>query len=173
MKPQILLCCLLAAASISGGASFTLSQEAEPEGTLALPPDLPLPRIAPPSPGGKSSSQPPSRQEQQIRQALQGRDSQLPVADGLLEDVLRVIRNRGSVLDGSVLDTPATDETPATHRRPSGAAEQTNQQREKRVFTAELLLRASRHLSGLRADDAQRHALVKQMREEAKKLLSE
>jgi len=169
MKPQILLCCLLAAASMSGGASFTLSQEADTEGTLALPPDVPLP--ASPVPSQRQESASPSRQEQQIREALQGQDLQSPVNDGLLDDVLQVIRNRGSVLDGSILDDPAA--TAGTGERPAEDSQPMNRYREKRVFTAELLLRASRHLAGLGADNAARHALVKQMREEAKKLLSE
>ncbi|WDQ19088.1 hypothetical protein [Rhodopirellula sp. P2] len=48
---------------------------------------------------------PPSdRAAEKIQKALEG-DAPVPTGDGMLDDVLNIIQRRGSVLDGSVLDS--------------------------------------------------------------------
>ena len=62
--------------------------------------------------------------EQKIRDALNG-DAALPTGDGMLDDVIDIVRRRGSILDGSVLDEPELAEVPSLpanrdrcHQRP-------------------------------------------------------
>jgi len=105
---------------------------------------------------------PASRAEEKIRLALEGK---LPVQEtggGILGDVIGVIQERRSVLEGSSLD-PSVGNTKAT---PIAA-------RSKRAHAAEQLLRASRLLEELDATDQERTDLVHRMRAEAVKVLLE
>lgn len=102
----------------------------------------------------------PTAKHEAIRDALEGELPENPSADGVFDDVLRVIKDRGSILDGSVLD-----QQPVIADRKSAATE--------RAIAAEQLLKASRMLEQLASSDGNRASLVKRMRGEAAKLLSE
>ena len=115
-------------------------------------------------------AQTPDPPHNRIRQALEGN---LPdkgtgdgTGDGVLDDVIDIIKQRGSVLDGSVLDGSSLDE---------GSAGQDKQtvDRSDRAAVAEQLLKASRLLERLGEADRSRRLLIKQIRDEAAKLLSE
>jgi len=97
--------------------------------------------------------------QNRIRQALDGKDTAAPTDDGVLDDVLQVIRQRGSILDGSVLDD--------RQERPAAAA------RDRQALVAEQLLKASRLLQSLEQPDQSRSELIRDMRAEAGKLLSD
>ena len=96
--------------------------------------------------------------------------------DGVLDDVLGIIRQRGSLLEGSSLDPTAgadrQNAPPSGHRATAGPT--------RNAYVAEQLLKASRLLESVTAGEdaglaaeADRAALVKRMRAEAVKLLSE
>jgi hypothetical protein len=103
----------------------------------------------------------PSPIENQIRDALQGELPATPTNDGVLEDVLQVIKQRGSVLDGSVLDAEP-DQSPAPPAKAFTA-----------TLAAEQLLKAARLLEKTGPLDQDRAELVKSMRAEAVQLLTE
>lgn len=107
------------------------------------------------------------RAEQKIRDALQG-DSPKPTGDGMLDDVIDLVRRRGSILDGSVLDSPEMRPKAAA----SGLVSQPPHSIESRALAAEQLLRAARLLMHAGDVDECRRDLVARMRSEAVKLLT-
>ncbi len=103
--------------------------------------------------------------EQRIRKTLDGSVPDSSSEDPILDDILKVIRNRGSVLDGSSLDVETIENT---ENKSTGT--QTSD-RNHNVFTAECMLRSARLLSQAKPLDETRKRLVIQMREEARRLL--
>lgn len=106
-----------------------------------------------------------------IREALQS--GQVDPAPGLLGDVLQVIREKGSILDGSILDPRlelVPDDEPtaraASKARPTQNVSET-------VKTAELLLRSARRLESFGGGDAQCARLIHQMRIQATSMLAD
>lgn len=132
----------------------------------------------------------PPRAEQKIRDALRGKSLE-PTGDGMLDDVIEIVRRRGSVLDGSVLDGDMLDTSEqslpnrdSAEPRSSGQnflhgggttarAIRSRRDIENRAAAAEQLLRAARLLMQTGDADASRRELVAQMRAEAVKLLSQ
>ncbi|EMI18910.1 secreted protein [Rhodopirellula maiorica SM1] len=100
--------------------------------------------------------------ESKIRSALKGAPEGVNSSDPLLDDVLGIIKSRGSILDGSSLD-PAL-ETPAAT---AGI------DRDANARAAESLLRSARLLSEIEPRDSARTELVAKMRHEAWRLLGE
>ncbi|QDT03649.1 hypothetical protein K227x_20330 [Rubripirellula lacrimiformis] len=113
--------------------------------------------------------------EQMIRDVLEGKELG-QVSDGVLEDVFNVIRDRGSILDGSILDDSADQES-QTEVRNRGGSKKTHSVSDRgsavhrRAVAAEQLLRAARLLVRVDGEDAQ-NDLVRQMRSEAARLLA-
>jgi hypothetical protein len=103
----------------------------------------------------------PSRIQDTIRQALDGKSERGKYGNGLLDDVLDVIKERGSILDGTWLDDRNAD---ADHK-PADAGH--------KAYVAEQLLKTSRLLEALGTPGNDRITLIRQMRGEAVKLLSE
>lgn len=99
-------------------------------------------------------------EQQRIRQALDGVETD-DSGDGILDDVLEVIKQQGSILDGSVLDDRESKQ------EPSAAIES------KQALVAEQLLKTSRLLQSLGNPNREREALIQGMRSEARKLLSD
>lgn len=77
----------------------------------------------------------------------------------VLDEVLNLIQKRGSILDGSSLDTE-TEPTEVDARRGKARA-------------AEQLLKSARLLEVLSSEDPHRSKLIDRMRAEAAKLLTE
>ena len=96
-----------------------------------------------------------------IRQALESNAKVEPTGDGVLDDVLKVIKRQGSIIDGSILDDSADPE--------SAVPVKTNQN----ALVAEQLLKASRMLERLERTSTKRKDLIKRMRAEAANLLTE
>ncbi len=125
----------------------------EPTQNGAVPVDLP--QVATPA-------------EQQIRNALEGK-SNGPTGDGVLDDVLGLIKNQGSILDGSVLDNKTElNSSPQTAIDRSADIEI-----DRRARVAEELLRTARLLIEVGPVDQARAELVASMRREAIRLLTE
>lgn len=98
---------------------------------------------------------------QKIRQALDGEADDVKAGNGFLDDVLNVIKQRGSILDGSSLDVstgPVPDQADRANRK---------------ALVAEQLLKSSRLLQSLGDADRDRQILIRHMRREARNLLSE
>lgn len=95
-----------------------------------------------------------------IRNALDG-DQPARQADPVLDEMLQIIRRKGSVLKGSVLDAELNTEDSELARSVSN----------ENAWAAESLLRAARTLSKLKPLDAQQRDMVNRMRHEAAKLL--
>ncbi len=98
-----------------------------------------------------------------------------PSADPLLNDVLEIIRQRGSVLNGSSLDEPEqthdslhSDDLPMQGGEPGAVARDPS---EHRYRTAESLLRSARLLGQIAAQDPEQQSLVRAMRQRALVLL--
>jgi hypothetical protein len=103
-----------------------------------------------------------SPEEEGFRLALEGDFSQVP-QNGIYSDVVGVIKDRGSLLDGTSFDLKAdVDE----ERRTTVSIS-------KKAYAAEQILKASRWLESIDSDDPDRVELVNRMRAEAVKLLSE
>lgn len=101
-----------------------------------------------------------------IREALDsGEPAQAP---GLLGDVLDVIRQQGSILDGSSLDP---DSEQALIEQP-GADRVSNPSASATVRTAESLLKSARLLESLVGNQPEATRLVRQMRVQAATLLA-
>ena len=116
-----------------------------------------------PPPSATPIAEPVSPAEQQIRDAIEGKSPAGETGDGLLDDVLGVIKQRRSILDGSSLDFLDSDsETTGGPHSVSGMA-----------LAAEQMLKAARLLEKVGTADQDRADLVKRMRAEAVKLLSE
>ncbi|MGB7324669.1 MAG: hypothetical protein WBD31_07345 [Rubripirellula sp.] len=101
-----------------------------------------------------------AKAQQEIRQALQGKATP-ETGDGVLDDVLQVIKSQGSVLDGSLLDTPKL----SAEVHPANASD------DRRAVVAEQLLRSARMLSAIEPVDEERGNLIRQIRGEAARLL--
>ena len=98
---------------------------------------------------------------QKIRQALEGDESVKPTGDGVLDDVIQIIKRQGSVLDGSSLD-----EDQPSKRVVADPVD-------RRALVAEQLLKSARMLSVLEQPDDDRRKLIRRMRSEAASLLTE
>lgn len=112
-----------------------------------------------------AGAEPPPSADEQIRRALEGGASESAPRDGILADVLDLIGERGSVLEGSVLDDNLVD--PSTGKTTFKSSDSV------KARTAEQLLKASRMLEDLPSQDRTRIELVNKMRQEAVKLLTE
>ena len=100
--------------------------------------------------------------EQAIRQALEGEPLTRASGDGVLDDVLEVIRSRGSILDGTTLDPVASrNDNPTSLSRISA-----------RARASEQLLKAARLLESIGHTNPRQAELVGEMRAEAARLLS-
>ena len=169
----------------------------DPQGTDAEvpppmldPPALSSPLVVPDTPPADllprlQQSENRARVEELMQEALQRDGSRPSSGDQTLDDVLRVLRQRGSILDDSSLDpqqqdprlTPAgPDESPqplqgslpkTLRRVPSPSVTP------QRARAAELLLRTSRVLENLGAIDDNRRKLIDELRREAVKVLTE
>jgi hypothetical protein len=96
-----------------------------------------------------------------IRKALSDDPEARHSDDPILDDVLQIINQRGSILDGSSLDIE-----PAAGPRPSTDVG-------SKALAAERLLKAARLLEQIEPQDHSRRDLVKEMRRETVRLLSE
>ena len=90
--------------------------------------------------------------EKQIRDALDGEAGGGHSGDGVLDDILEIIQQRGSILDGSSLD-------PTAGEAKSSQGNEVSQN----AYAAEQLLRAARLLEGLGEVDRKRAELVAKM----------
>ena len=146
---------LFLAVLLSGVTIWLASSAAQPpnRGGLALPPNTHLPKTI--------ILQSDPAIESQIKSAIRG--GVIPEAtDPILEGMLDVLKERGSILDGSVLDRET--EPPKTNFSSDVDA---------RARAAELLLRASRILGTINPIDDQRSDLIEKMRAESARLLSQ
>lgn len=140
-----------------------LSIQAQNQTPIVVPPAAQIPVITEPQP----------EVAEKIRQALDSKHQGTEVGDPqtgdmVLDDVLKIIGQRGSVLEGSFLDdSPNESESePEAIRSPSAMA-----------HAAEQLLKSARLLEKINSRDAQEQAgradLIRKIRAEAAKLLSE
>lgn len=118
-----------------------------------------------------------------IQDALTGKPAS--ANDPMFQDMLDVLRARGSVLKGSMLDTqtaaPIADADPTPQfEHPAQMSDeasiissQTEPRSEKQFLTAEMLLRTARRLDKMAVASPRRKQLVKQLRQEAVILLRE
>ena len=116
------------------------------------------------TPRDEATSEPsstPNPIESKIRSALEGAPGGVSSSDPLLDDVLGIIKSRGSILDGSSLD-------PALENRGSAGTD-----RDYHARAAESLLRSARLLNQIEPRDSARTELVAKMRHEAWRLLGE
>lgn len=112
----------------------------------------------------------PDQQQKKVQIALES-DVLVTDSDPLFDDLLQLIRRKGSVLDGTILD-PANESKVFSTEDQSGNASQQNATDDARAFAAESLLRSARLLSHLSAPDTDRRELISRMRLEAAKLLA-
>ncbi len=105
----------------------------------------------------------PSPAKQKIRDALDGKSPDGETGDGVLDDILGIIKQRRSILQGSSLDPIDSDSE--TTGGPHSVS--------KMALAAEQILKAARLLENVGRPDQGRADLVKRMRAEAVKLLSE
>lgn len=124
--------------------------------TLELP-DLPDLKI----PDRKENPQRDERIQRIIRDSLE-QGSAAETGDPVLDDVLQVIKNRPSILQGSSLDPAVDQDSPKPDSTVSA-----------RAHAAECLLRAARVLERIDLADENRRELVNQMRRESVRLLTE
>ena len=122
--------------------------------------------------------------EEQIRRVLQSPQSVGPVNDPMLGDVLSVLKKRRSVLEGSLLDklSPREVSTDEKLQEPDpklakptdskGNGVQKGKWLRKRAKAAEAMLKASRLLDKLEAENETHRHLVKKLRDEAARLLN-
>jgi hypothetical protein len=137
---------------------------------LTLPPDTQAPTPAQSVPGqsvpGQSRADK-ARVEGQISESLRGRG---PFGEGqssgdpILDDVLDVIRQRGSVVDGSILDPMLDLKSELQDDGEWGKLSSV-------YLAAESLLKSARILEGLSDQSSSRLQLIRSMRSEATKLL--
>ena len=117
------------------------------------------------TPTVEESTKQPSLAQQKIQEVLGG-NAMPQTNDGVLEDILGVIRREGSILDGSMLDDPlASAKTPTAS--PNALPQSTIEQR---AIAAEQLLRAARLLSSVDPSETSQK-LVTAMRNQATDLL--
>tara|TARA_R110002073_G_scaffold7747_5_gene43676 strand:- start:8987 stop:9520 length:534 start_codon:yes stop_codon:yes gene_type:complete len=150
------------------GVSFAQSRIDFPPS--AQPPAVPTktsaaeaaPAETSPAEASPAPSSTPNPIESKIRSVLEGASDDVRSSDPLLDDVLGIIKSRGSILDGSSLD-PALD-------TPTSAA---GNDRDASARAAESLLRSARLLNRIEPRDSARTELVEKMRHEAWRLLGE
>lgn len=124
-----------------------------------------------------AESRPPSprddpRAREAIRDALDGKETGVG-NDEMLGDVIQIIRQRGSILEGSLLDDDITADSETETTTDADADRDPIKIRNDRAKVAEQLLRSSRLLLELGPATAERTELVKRMRAEAAGLLAE
>lgn len=94
--------------------------------------------------------------------------------DPILDDVLGIIRQQGSILDGSVLDPASADDrhdSVLPKSRRTDGANRDSRARDSVYDVAEQLLRVARMLRRLPGRDAERDELARAMRDQATKLM--
>ncbi len=96
-----------------------------------------------------------------VKNALRGKLQAGETGDIVWDEMMKVIRLRGSVLDGSSLDSLV-----------ALSDDSSDSDEAQRAFAAELLLRASRTLEQIGSVDNTRQKLVREMRDEAGRLLA-
>ena len=143
------------AKSVGGQTSNPPTPTATPSSPRSGMPQLELPPAVaiPAPPQGESQAI-----EKRIQQVLSGQ-SDGETGDPVLDDILGVLNQRGSILKGSVLDTPETQP-------------KKNKEKGNRYRAAEFLLRASRVLEGLGDLNPSQTDLIKKMRSESAQLLN-
>lgn len=139
----------------------TKTSPAEPAPLEAAPAET-SPTETSPAEASPEPSSTPNPIESKIRSVLEGAPGGVHSSDPLLDDVLGIIKSRGSILDGSSLD-PALD-------TPTSAA---GNDRDASARAAESLLRSARLLNRIEPRDSARTELVEKMRHEAWRLLGE
>lgn len=186
MRPQPVHWMLIFAAGLAT-ASVTAALAQQPA-LLAEPPEdreevaddqqeVPPPRlevVERPDAPEPSADDPDAKKK--IEQALRGEDTSSGGSDPVLDDVLRIIRRQGSVLDGTVLDSNGKAASSRAGETPAmGAAVPADPSPKVRrqAHVAELLLKTARRLEQLGPVDATRRRLVTGMRAEAARLLSQ
>ena len=105
--------------------------------------------------------------QQRILQALKGKRGP-ESGDGVLDDMLEIIKRNGSVLDGSELESV---ESELDSNR--GLGKPASDSRPNRARAAESLLKTARRLERIEPLDKTRCELVNQMRREAVRLLTQ
>ena len=147
-----------------------LLPEAKPESPLReleLPPgELQVPKLYPLVPGSKES-----RVFEVFRDAVDGKFDVTGTGDPIVDDMIKVMQTNGVVADRFPRDLlPQGGESTRGLDASKIDANQTVSQRAK---AAEQLLRASRILEKVTAGGPGRVTLIREMRSEAKRLLSE
>ncbi|QDT10634.1 hypothetical protein [Planctomycetes bacterium K23_9] len=107
-----------------------------------------------------------------IQAALDGQ--RIQTGDGVLDDVLQIARQRGSILDGSSLDvdldsSQESDPSAKHSNRPSGKQSAVTEA----CRTAESLLKSARLLEKMATLDDDQVNLIRQLRRQSLRLLSE
>ncbi|NND98304.1 MAG: hypothetical protein HKN47_13345 [Pirellulaceae bacterium] len=130
---------------------------------LELPelPKIELPKI-------ESPSSRPSAVEDRIRDTLEGKAAG-DTGDVVLDDMLRVLQQRGSVLKGSLLEASHSEHRHNTHDGQPNDPTSTMRQRSR---AAESLLKSARLLENLRQDDSTQTDLIDSMRRQAAVLIA-
>ena len=140
------------------------AESGEPPAESGEPPVISLPEDFEPKPIQPTDKALESAIQNQIRKALH-EDGVVESGDAMLDDVLNVLKQRGSILDGSAL-SESIDSSPDTSPKHAKADRQN-----KRARAAESLLKASRLLQQLGQNDPKQTALIQQMRLESIRLL--
>jgi len=112
---------------------------------------------------------PESKAADKIRAALQDRQPPTPSGDPILDDVLQIIKQRGSILDGSSLDHGIDSSAEQASRSPTRDAAGPSV---IKFRTAEQLLKAARMLEKIDPHDLARQELVEMLRRETVRLMS-
>lgn len=113
------------------------------------------------------------RAQQNLGLKEQGRSpsDQPQIADPILNDVLDVIRHRGSVLDGSSLDEEANADTVPNLSDRAYSPPPRGSDRDHRYQVAESLLRSARLLQQLGSTDPEQAQLIRSLRQQALTLM--
>jgi len=136
-----------------------------------LPPSVPFRLPAtPPSPMPKDNPAAKSLIADSLKQDAPSTETQSS-GDPILDDVLGIIRRKGSVLDGSVLDPKADEALSDTFLPSKNAGKSESFERDSVYHAAEQLLRVSRMLQRLRSRDRDSDELIRTMRLQAAKML--
>ncbi|TWU47413.1 hypothetical protein Poly51_52130 [Rubripirellula tenax] len=162
-KYLIFAVCLWGIASAAPGQNATLPLNPQSD----LPAEIQLPQNSVPR-TNTIAPETAEKVEHKIREALDG-NAPAETGDGVLDDVLGVIKSQGSILDGSILDDRTTNTDPG--RRLTSRTRQSVDV-DRRAVAAEQLLRAARLLLAADPTSESGVRLVAQMRREAVKLLS-
>ncbi|MGB7344138.1 MAG: hypothetical protein WBD20_07985 [Pirellulaceae bacterium] len=133
----------------------TIAQEPR---QIALPSEQPVTPVVDPNAVIRSGV------ESNIQEALKGQT--VETGDGLLDDMLKVLKQRGSVLDGSSLDKELDISSDGSSTRKAVPSVS------QKAHAAESLLRASRLLENLGKLTDEQSELIQQMRHQSLLLLS-